>query len=255
MIVHDMVFCFLNTGRVRNIHFLFYIDGDTAFSVSSEMVEQLELADQNVKFIAELIDLLLLNLLPNWKPCVPVDNLIHHSNIVQTPGDRNKDHCLLEHVQIYPEGFLHSASDSTVGSNRMTKHGHFSKLDESRSHGVTSVAEDAISEMSYASASSSDLTDRKYNIHSDMSAESGHRNLNGHGLKLCGGEHPPAGNMNDNDADDSSSDRSYTRYFSDPEDDEDVRAKLQMIEIQYQDAIEEINKRRHEAILEIRKVF
>ncbi|KAH1112523.1 hypothetical protein GLYMA_04G215200v4 [Glycine max] len=55
-------------GRARNIHFIFCINSYTAISVSSEMVEQLELAEQNVKFIAELIDLLLITSLPDWKP-------------------------------------------------------------------------------------------------------------------------------------------------------------------------------------------
>ncbi|KAG6749644.1 hypothetical protein POTOM_046706 [Populus tomentosa] len=55
-------------GRVRNIHFIFYLDSDTAISVASEMVEQLELADHDVAFIAELIDSLIVKLLPGWKP-------------------------------------------------------------------------------------------------------------------------------------------------------------------------------------------
>lgn len=58
----------LLTGRVRNIHFLFYLDTDTAVSVASEMVEHLELADHDVAFIAELIDYLIMKLLPWWKP-------------------------------------------------------------------------------------------------------------------------------------------------------------------------------------------
>ncbi|KAH1085547.1 hypothetical protein AAZX31_07G052000 [Glycine max] len=55
-------------GRVRNIHFLFYPDTDTAVSVATEMVEHLELADHDVDFIAELIDYLIMKLLPWWKP-------------------------------------------------------------------------------------------------------------------------------------------------------------------------------------------
>lgn len=58
----------LHAGRVRNIHFLFYLDTDTAVSVASEMVEHLELADHDVAFIAELIDYLIVKLLPWWKP-------------------------------------------------------------------------------------------------------------------------------------------------------------------------------------------
>lgn len=55
-------------GRVRNIHFLFFLDTDTALAVASEMVEQLELTDHDVAFIAEFIDYLIMKLLPGWKP-------------------------------------------------------------------------------------------------------------------------------------------------------------------------------------------
>ncbi|KAH6819654.1 with no lysine kinase 6 [Perilla frutescens var. frutescens] len=55
-------------GRVRNIHFQFYLDTDTALAVAAEMVEQLDLTDHDVVFIAEFIDYLMLRILPNWKP-------------------------------------------------------------------------------------------------------------------------------------------------------------------------------------------
>lgn len=55
-------------SRVRNIHFLFYLDSDTALSVAAEMVEQLELTDHDVAFIAKFIDYLIMKLLPGWKP-------------------------------------------------------------------------------------------------------------------------------------------------------------------------------------------
>ncbi|KAF8413351.1 hypothetical protein HHK36_001330 [Tetracentron sinense] len=55
-------------GRVRNIHFLFYIDIDTALSVAGEMVEQLDLSDQDVTFIAEFIDYMIMKLVPGWQP-------------------------------------------------------------------------------------------------------------------------------------------------------------------------------------------
>ncbi|CAN6239620.1 unnamed protein product [Urochloa humidicola] len=56
------------SGHARNIHFLFYLDSDTATSVAAEMVEQLELADCDVTFIADFIDLLIVNLVPGWRP-------------------------------------------------------------------------------------------------------------------------------------------------------------------------------------------
>ena len=72
----------LLAGRVRNIHFLFYLDTDTAISVAGEMVEQLELADHDVAFIAELIDYLIMKLLPGWKPSSD-----YYSSGVGTPSD------------------------------------------------------------------------------------------------------------------------------------------------------------------------
>ncbi|KAL7125669.1 hypothetical protein ABFS83_14G132000 [Erythranthe nasuta] len=55
-------------GRVRNIHFLFYLDSDTAHAVAAEMVEQLDLAEHDVAFIADFIDFLIMRILPGWKP-------------------------------------------------------------------------------------------------------------------------------------------------------------------------------------------
>ncbi|KAE8727553.1 putative serine/threonine-protein kinase WNK6 [Hibiscus syriacus] len=46
-------------GRVRNIDFLLYLDSDTADSVAAEMIEQLELTNHDVAFIAEFIDSLI----------------------------------------------------------------------------------------------------------------------------------------------------------------------------------------------------
>ncbi|KAL6004431.1 hypothetical protein ACLOJK_004984 [Asimina triloba] len=57
-------------GKVKNIHFLFYLDSDTAISVAAEMVEQLDLSNHDVAFIAEFIDFLIMKLVPCWKPSV-----------------------------------------------------------------------------------------------------------------------------------------------------------------------------------------
>ncbi|KAL3743656.1 hypothetical protein ACJRO7_018857 [Eucalyptus globulus] len=70
-----------SAGRVRNIHFLFYLESDTALSVAAEMVEHLELADHDVTFIAEFIDFLIIRLLPGWKPS---SNFMSHG--VGVPG-------------------------------------------------------------------------------------------------------------------------------------------------------------------------
>ncbi|KAJ4711824.1 putative Kinase [Melia azedarach] len=55
-------------GRVSNIHFVFYLDSDTAISIAEEMVEQLDLSNEDVVCIAELIDNLVMKLVPTWNP-------------------------------------------------------------------------------------------------------------------------------------------------------------------------------------------
>ncbi|XVE58132.1 hypothetical protein DITRI_Ditri04bG0145700 [Diplodiscus trichospermus] len=55
-------------GRGRNIHFSFYLDSDTAISIAEEMVEQLDLSNEDVAVIAELIDSMIMKLVPCWKP-------------------------------------------------------------------------------------------------------------------------------------------------------------------------------------------
>ncbi|KAE8727325.1 putative serine/threonine-protein kinase WNK4 [Hibiscus syriacus] len=55
-------------GRARNIHFSFYLDSDTAIAIAEEMVEQLDLSNEDVAVIAELIDSMIMKLVPCWKP-------------------------------------------------------------------------------------------------------------------------------------------------------------------------------------------
>ncbi|XP_043723835.1 probable serine/threonine-protein kinase WNK3 [Telopea speciosissima] len=57
-----------STGHVRNIHFPFDIEVDTAFSVASEMVQELDLTDQDVTTIAEMIDAEIRAHIPEWTP-------------------------------------------------------------------------------------------------------------------------------------------------------------------------------------------
>lgn len=55
-------------GR-KKIDFEFYLDSDTAVSIAEEMVEQqIDLLNEDVSAIAELIDNLIVKLVPSWKP-------------------------------------------------------------------------------------------------------------------------------------------------------------------------------------------
>lgn len=57
-----------STGNIRNIHFPFNIEVDTAAAVASEMVEELDLTDQDVSAIAEMIDAEIRSYIPDWAP-------------------------------------------------------------------------------------------------------------------------------------------------------------------------------------------
>ncbi|KAL1323385.1 hypothetical protein AAHE18_13G013100 [Arachis hypogaea] len=71
-----------SSGHVRNIHFPFDIGADTAISVASEMVEELELTDQDVTTIAETIDSEIRSLIPGWNPSeTPATNVPEDSAV------------------------------------------------------------------------------------------------------------------------------------------------------------------------------
>ncbi|CAH2055077.1 unnamed protein product [Thlaspi arvense] len=55
-------------GRVRNIYFPFDIETDTALSVATEMVAELDMDDHGVTKIANMIDGEISSLVPGWRP-------------------------------------------------------------------------------------------------------------------------------------------------------------------------------------------
>lgn len=56
----------LITGWVRNVHFEFFLNADTASSIALEMVETLDLMKVDVDLVAELINILIVQLVPCW---------------------------------------------------------------------------------------------------------------------------------------------------------------------------------------------
>ncbi|MBA0841926.1 hypothetical protein Goarm_001778, partial [Gossypium armourianum] len=214
-------------GRVRNIHFLFFLDSDTALSVSSEMVEQLELSDQNDAFIAELIDLLLLNLIPTWKPCVPIDHLV--------PPRKQSSRDNLCSLQDHDAITLGASDESTrPGSFYMKYNGKMSP--------ANMMAENSGSEMSLGSANSNDLNDKLSSIPSIMSAELGPVGSDGcvTGAELSVDAQTKLMNP-------------VSSSPCDEDEDEELRMELEMIELQYQEAMKDISKKRHEAIMDTRR--
>lgn len=225
-------------GQAKYIHFIFYLDSDTAVSVSKEMVEQLELADQNVKFIAELIDLLLIKLVPEWKPCVAIDHLVSANNKWTSASQQ---------------------TDSELAKNNGSSKHYTEDAGPSTSFGISSAKEnvdnmDLYSEMSYASATS-DIND-KLSMVSFMSAE-----LLGFGGGSRSSFASEIGASSDRGSKflhtRSNSMASLSSYpisvssLSDPDD--ELRVELEMIEQNYEEAIRDLSKRRNLAIEEIKK--
>ncbi|GAB4851977.1 hypothetical protein Ancab_016168 [Ancistrocladus abbreviatus] len=57
-------------GQAKNIHFIFYLYNDTTISISHEMVEELNLSKEDAVLIADLMDDLILKIVPGCKPSV-----------------------------------------------------------------------------------------------------------------------------------------------------------------------------------------
>ncbi|KAK8548557.1 hypothetical protein V6N13_054657 [Hibiscus sabdariffa] len=60
-------------GRFRNIYFPFDIESDTALTVATEMVAELDITDQDVTKIADMIDGEIASLVPEWKRGPSID--------------------------------------------------------------------------------------------------------------------------------------------------------------------------------------
>lgn len=93
--------------RVRNIYFSFDIEIDTALSVATEMVGELDITDQDVTKIADMIDGEMANLVPGWKP---------GPGIEETPRFANSsfcDNCASNHTST--GSFMNFLSNNSSG--------------------------------------------------------------------------------------------------------------------------------------------
>ncbi|XP_027341621.1 probable serine/threonine-protein kinase WNK6 [Abrus precatorius] len=237
------------SGRARNIHFIFYLDSDTAVSVSSEMVEQLELADQNVKFITELIDLLLMNLIPEWKPCIAVDHLISPMSKASHANHRNLD-------LKKSKGSSEVVSGSSTLSMRSIAKENFDNMDfdEILAHECLGLqkatkTDDLCSEISYASATSDFFTD-KFSMVSFTSAESGFDRGSRSSIASEIGAFDKT-KFSDMESNGMSFSGHFNFVSSSCESKDDLKTELEMIEQRFQEAIKDLSKRRHQAIMEV----
>ncbi|XP_058189785.1 serine/threonine-protein kinase WNK8-like [Rhododendron vialii] len=267
-------------GRVRNIHFLFYLDVDTALSVTSEMVEQLELTDHDVAFIAEFIDYLIMRIVPGWKPSldynysetrstravspVPANDLTSMINpwdailfeLNTSPGEKgqcNKDSshnnsiCANTHVELNSSPSLayleDNESQASVGSEVMAEYSSpvNDKIEQSVNCGVV----ESVKDFSGYFADIGELYD-EFKLKGNVSAEE----------FMAGNDFEKNSNLSFvtcNDTSFSNSCSSSTccgSSLSLPEKDQDVELKLELdaIEAQYQQWFQELSKMREEAL-------
>ncbi|MED6158769.1 putative serine/threonine-protein kinase wnk6, variant 2 [Stylosanthes scabra] len=258
------------SGRARNIHFIFYLDTDTAVSVSSEMVEQLELAEQNVLFIAELIDLLLLKLVPDWEPCVSIDHLVSPNGKYHVTQHRALESAKYQESpklasQIVPQELGASTSPGRSVAKENHDNMEFDEVVSEESIGIqrATKTDDLCSEVSYASASS-ELNDNKFSVASFMSStESGLADLNitipnGGSQSSFASEIVASPDYrikySEMGSDDTMSFSTHPISVSSVSEHEDeFRTELEMIEQKYQDAIKDFSRRRYQAVVEIRR--
>lgn len=68
-------------GRIRNIYFSFDIENDTALSVATEMVAELEMTDQDVITLADMIDGEISFLVPEWQSGLGFEDTPRYSSV------------------------------------------------------------------------------------------------------------------------------------------------------------------------------
>ncbi|KAJ6411451.1 hypothetical protein OIU84_008096 [Salix udensis] len=133
-------------GRIRNIYFPFDIETDTALSVATEMVAELDINDQDVTKIADMIDGEIAGLVPEWKP---------GPGIEETPRFANQAVCHNCASTCTSNGsFMEFLSNNPCCSHGCASmHGRFGEItfqaDESEDH-ITEGAPNILSQPEYS---------------------------------------------------------------------------------------------------------
>lgn len=114
--------------RVRNIYFPFDIQMDTALSVATEMVTELEITDQDVSEIADMIDGEIASLEPKWKPRTGIKEAPHSVNSNSCQKCASKfNHASNIPVKFMPNG-LGDDNLEVFYCSCSTKHGRFEEV-------------------------------------------------------------------------------------------------------------------------------
>ncbi|KAF5739527.1 hypothetical protein HS088_TW12G00733 [Tripterygium wilfordii] len=92
-------------GHIRNIYFPFDIETDTALSVATEMVAELDITDQDVTKIADMIDGEIASLVPEWRsgPGIEETHCFANQNYCQNcASNRTSNGSLMEFLSNNP---------------------------------------------------------------------------------------------------------------------------------------------------------
>ncbi|CAN6466069.1 unnamed protein product [Victoria cruziana] len=251
-------------GRVKNVHFMFYLDSDTALSVASEMVEQLDLSDQDVTFIAEFIDFLIMKLIPEWEPSTL-------PNVNGTSGAQTESK-MPEHARfsidyswdgVHGSNAIKGIEDVLSGSDLenycldlisvdgSTKHQHedgaSTKPDDAMSHGgfdspsSSAAAADQESLESIASGISTECSNA-VDLVPEMRKNNG-ADVENLDLSVC----------KLHDLVDIANTRSYASSLLEEDEDEGLKVEFNLISQQYQQWFQELSRQRDEALEAARK--
>jgi WNK lysine deficient protein kinase len=238
----------LLAGHARNIHFVFYLDSDTAMSVAAEMVEQLELADCDATFIAHFIDLLIVNLVPRQNPVNDAaDDSYTKSKMGECEPAVSSHPNLLELMPSYElvDGVMHP-KDGNASSN-----GQLDSLSSATNLGAQGSESSVVISVQLAGSSKSV---------SDCGADD-------YGTMECGGYKAGINKIDSNHALGDSSSPIFHIEQASPcielassgssiftADNQDVlKGELDLIEAQYKHFIDELSRMREEAMEGVRR--
>ncbi|XP_048225727.1 serine/threonine-protein kinase WNK1 isoform X2 [Ricinus communis] len=129
-------------GRIRNIYFPFDIETDTALTVATEMVAELDITDQDVTKIAEMIDEEIASLVPEWRRGPGIEETPRFANLTlchNCASARTSNGSLMDFISNNP----------CCRNGCASMHGRFEEItfqaaDESEHH-LTEVAPNALS--------------------------------------------------------------------------------------------------------------
>ncbi|XP_057429305.1 serine/threonine-protein kinase WNK8-like isoform X2 [Lotus japonicus] len=241
-------------GGARNIHFPFYVDSDTAISIAEEMVEDLELRHEDVAVIAELINDIIVKLVPNWKPLCEnlsagTDHLCRPSSDAQNDEQLNCHWPLRSSdfdMKAICEGLVHS--QLVDGEDQEKQESVLS--DVSAEYGITTDSDfnglepdffifDECCEESNGFNSSSESSDFR-----TCGQEDGHKNQsdNSASSSLITSCSSPSKNMN-----------MSSTCSLDLADKDELQLELDAIETHYQQCLRDLVKMREEAIEDVKR--